>query len=94
MFYSIILNMTLTPWLRRQKLNCFEMDRLYKLLEEDSVPFVDGHCEVCNQSNVKIRPLLCGKHNYCRMCQEFVPRLVKGDFSCTKCSNRYEMCPS
>lgn len=56
-----------------------------------SLSYVPGDCHVCHQSNVRVRRMKCGRHNYCRMCVEFVPRLVNGDFSCKVCSERSKM---
>ncbi|XP_021340561.1 uncharacterized protein LOC110441677 [Mizuhopecten yessoensis] len=47
-----------------------------------------GGCDFCYQKNVKIRPLECHSHFYCQVCEEFCPKIRKGDFTCRKCSHR------
>lgn len=47
--------------------------------------FVSGTCHVCHQRNMRVRKLWCERHNYCRSCAEFLPRLRNGDFSCQRC---------
>ncbi|XP_052257783.1 uncharacterized protein LOC127862619 [Dreissena polymorpha] len=66
------------------------MDRVHsiRLSRKMALAYVPGHCHLCQQANAKVRRLKCGRHNYCRMCGDLDPRLVKGDYSCKKCSEK------
>ncbi|XP_052767921.1 uncharacterized protein LOC128208403 [Mya arenaria] len=66
------------------------MDRVFgirRVSREMALQYVPGDCHVCFQSGVRVRRLTCGRHNYCRMCADFQPRLVNGDFSCKQCQD-------
>ncbi|XP_060577121.1 uncharacterized protein LOC132734400 isoform X1 [Ruditapes philippinarum] len=49
--------------------------------------YESGMCHMCHHRKMRVRKLWCEKHNYCRSCAEFLPRLRNGDFSCTRCPN-------
>lgn len=58
---------------------CVRRQRRSRPTNED---FVQGNCQICRQTNVRVKQLDCGVHMYCRMCAEFIPRLAKGDLQC------------
>ncbi|XP_060069037.1 uncharacterized protein LOC132549132 [Ylistrum balloti] len=68
------------------------MDRSYlsrrRVRPENTNPSKVGGCDFCYQKNIKIRPLQCQNHFYCQVCEEFCPKIRKGDFTCRKCSHR------
>ncbi|KAK3595924.1 hypothetical protein CHS0354_032431 [Potamilus streckersoni] len=64
-----------------------KMDGWYKIRRDHPEDYGFGDCCLCHQKNVKVKQLICGKHYFCRMCYEFVPRLRKGNLSCANCAS-------
>lgn len=48
-----------------------------------------GNCDFCKQKEVKVKPLLCKRHFYCRTCNDFSPKFQRGDLHCKICSERW-----
>ncbi|XP_063426049.1 uncharacterized protein LOC134709848 [Mytilus trossulus] len=49
-----------------------------------------GNCDFCKQRNVKVKPLNCKRHFYCRTCNDFSPKFQRKDFQCRACSERLQ----
>ncbi|KAL3873627.1 hypothetical protein ACJMK2_036722 [Sinanodonta woodiana] len=64
-----------------------KMDGWYKIQKNLPEDYGFGDCSLCHQKNVKVKQLICGKHYFCRMCYEFVPRLKKENLSCANCAS-------
>ncbi|KAK3092591.1 hypothetical protein FSP39_004733 [Pinctada imbricata] len=50
--------------------------------------YEEGACDFCHQNHVKVRPLLCMKHFFCRVCEDFAPKFKRRDYRCSKCSTK------
>ena len=68
----------------REAKNCDAMSFEWKFERKPGTwkDYEFGTCHVCHQRSMRVRKLWCEKHNYCRSCGEFIPRLRSGDFSC------------
>ncbi|CAG2241623.1 unnamed protein product [Mytilus edulis] len=52
--------------------------------------YESGNCDFCKQRNVKVKPLNCKRHFYCRTCNDFSPKFQRKDFQCRACSERLQ----
>ncbi|XP_052103926.1 uncharacterized protein LOC127737347 [Mytilus californianus] len=52
--------------------------------------YESGNCDFCKQRNVKVKPLNCKRHFYCRTCNDFSPKFQRKDFQCRACSERFQ----
>ena len=65
-----------------------ELYNSYSGFRRPNAGYEEGSCDFCNQRRVKVRPLLCMRHFFCRVCEDFSPKFKRRDYRCSKCSTK------